>query len=392
MQLEKNKTKQTTTTILMKKNRIVKKIMRIILLAFIGMAVIGTFYFLWKKAQPVVTVYEIVSPTRDTVETKTVATGNVEPRYEVLIKPQISGIISELFKEAGQTVASGEIIARIKVIPEMVQLNSAESRVKLSEISLKQVEETYKRDEQLFRQNVIAQEEFDASKAAYLKAKEERDNAQNALEIIRDGIAKNSSVASTTQIRSTITGMILDVPVKVGNSVIQSNNFNDGTTIASVANMNDMIFRGNVDETEIGRIHEGMPIKLTIGAMESRVFDATLEYVSPKGVDKNGAIQFEIKAAIRIPGDAFIRAGYSANAEIVLKRAEDVWTIPESAVEFHGDSAFVQILKQEKPEQIFERHPVTTGLSDGIKIEIKEGLAPDNRIRGAAIDPKKKKE
>lgn len=372
------------------KNRIWKKILRIILLVIVGGAVIGTFYFLWKKAQPVITVYEIVTPARDTVATKTVATGNVEPRYEVLIKPQISGIISELLKEAGQMVKEGEIIARIKVIPEMVQLNSAESRVRVADISLKQIEETFQRDETLFRQGVIAREDFDLSQAGYLKAKEERENAQSALEIIRDGIAKNSSESSTTQIRSTVTGMILDVPVKVGNSVIQSNNFNDGTTIASVADMSDMIFRGNVDETEIGRINEGMPIKLTVGAMESRIFDAELEYVSPKGVEKNGAIQFEIKAAVSIPEDAFIRAGYSANAEIVLKRAEDVLTVPESTVEFKGDSAFVQLLKKEQPEQIFEKHPIETGLSDGIKIEVKSGLTADQKIRGAAIDPKKK--
>lgn len=368
------------------KNRIVKKILRTLLLLLIGAAVIGTFYFLWKKAQPVITVYEIVQPTRDTIETKTVATGNVEPRYEVEIKPQISGIIAELKKEAGQMVQNGEIIATIKVIPEMVQLNTAESRVNVAEISLQQVKETYKRDEQLFNQGVISREDYELSKANYLKAVEERDNAQSALEIIRDGIAKNSNVSSTTQIRSTITGMILDIPVKVGNSVIQANNFNDGTTIATVANMNDMIFKGNVDETEIGRIHEGMPIKLTIGAMESRTFDAQLEYVSPKGVDKNGAIQFEIKAAVSIPEDAFIRAGYSANAEIVLKRAENVLAIPESCVEFHGDSAFVQLVKAEQPKQEFEKHPVKVGLSDGIKIEITEGLSPDDKIRGAAVD------
>lgn len=371
------------------KNRIVKKILRTILLIMIGAAVIGTFYFLWQKAQPVITVYEIVQPSRDTIETKTVATGNVEPRYEVAIKPQISGIIAELKKEAGQMVSVGEIIATIKVIPEMVQLNSAESRVNIANISLAQVTETYKRDEQLYNQHVIAREEFELSKANYLKAVEEKENAQSALEIIRDGISRNSNVASTTQIRSTITGMILDIPVKEGNSVIQANNFNDGTTIATVANMNDMIFKGNVDETEIGRIHEGMPIKLTIGAMESRTFDAQLEYVSPKGVDKNGAIQFEIKAAITIPQDAFIRAGYSANAEIVLKRAEDVLTIPESCVEFQGDSAFVQIVKAEHPKQLFEKHPIEVGLSDGIHIEVKSGLTTEDKIRGAAIEQEK---
>lgn len=372
------------------KNRIVKKILRILLLSLVGAAVIGTFYFLWKKAQPVITVYEIVTPETGTVETKAVATGNVEPRYEVLIKPQISGIISELSKEAGQMVKEGEVIAKIKVIPEMVQLNSAESRVNLAEISLQQIENTYKRDQELFGKGVIAQEDFDLSKANYLKAVEEKENAQSALEIIRDGIAKSSNVASNTLIRSTITGMILDVPVKVGNSVIQSNNFNDGTTIATVADMNDMIFKGNVDETEIGRIHEGMPIKLTVGAMESRTFDALLEYVSPKGVEKNGAIQFEIKAAVTIPEDAFIRAGYSANAEIVLKRAENALTVPESTVEFQGDSAFIQVVKQEQPEQIFEKRAIKVGLSDGIKIEVKEGLTTEDKVRGAAIDPKKK--
>ncbi|MDR2775199.1 MAG: efflux RND transporter periplasmic adaptor subunit [Tannerella sp.] len=371
------------------KNKVVKKIMRIILLSFVSLAVLGTFFFLWKKAQPVEIVYEIVSPETGTVETKTVATGNVEPRYEILIKPQISGIISELLKEAGQNATSGEIIAKVKVIPEMVQLNSAESRVNVAKINLTQMENTFTRDERLFKQGIMTAEDYDVSKSNYLKVKEEFENAQSALEIVRDGIARNSKVESTTQIRSTITGMILDIPVKVGNSVIQSNNFNEGTTIASVANMNDMIFKGYVDETEIGRIHEGMPTKLTIGALESRTFDAVLEYVSPKGEEKNGAIQFEIKAAVTIPDSIFIRAGYSANAEIVLKHAENVMTIPESTVEFNGDSAFVHLLTEEKPKRIFEKRTIKTGLSDGIKIEVIQGLTDKDKIRGAVINKEK---
>lgn len=366
-------------------NQLVKKIKRIVLLSLVGLAVVGTFVFLWKKAQPEVIEYEIVTPERGTVETKTVATGNVEPRYEILIKPQISGIISEVLKEAGQRVTEGEIIAKVKVIPEMGQLNSAESRVNVARISLDQVESTHRRDEQLFKQGILTAEEFDVSKANYRKAKEELANAQSSLEIVRDGISRNTRSSSTTQIRSTITGMILNVPIKVGNSVIQSNSFNDGTTIASVANMNDMIFRGNVDETEIGKIREGMPIKLTVGALGSRTFDAVLEYVSPKGEEKNGAIQFEIKAAVSLPDTSFVRAGYSANAEIVLERAANVLTIPESTVEFHGDTAFVQVVKQEKPKQIFEKRQIKTGLSDGIKIEVKEGLTEKDKIRGAAI-------
>jgi len=367
-----------------------KKIGRIIILVLVVGAVVGTFYFLWQKSRPVITEYELVEPKEDSVETKTVATGKVEPRDEVLIKPQMPGIISELLKEAGQTVKEGEVIARIKVIPEMVQLNTAESRLRVANIDLQQISSTFKRDEELFNQGIVAREDYELSLAKYKKAQEEVDNAQDALEIIREGISRRSTATSTTQVRATITGMILDVPIKVGNSVIQSNSFNDGTTIASVADMNNMIFRGKVDETEVGRIHEGMPIKLTVGAMESRTFDATLEYVAPKGVEENGAVMFEIKAAVNIPEDAFIRAGYSANAEIVLKQASNVMTIPESTVEFSGDSAFVQVLKQEKPEQLFEKHPVKVGLSDGIKIEVVEGLTYNDKIRGAIIDPKKK--
>ncbi|MDR3265974.1 MAG: efflux RND transporter periplasmic adaptor subunit [Tannerella sp.] len=363
-----------------------KKIMRIILLSLVGLAVLGTFVFLWKKAQPVEVIYETVIPEKGIVETKTVATGSVEPRYEILIKPQISGIISELAKEAGQKVTAGEIIAKVKVIPEMVALNSAESRVNVAEINFKQAETSFKRDEQLFKQGIMTAQDFDTSEANYLKSKEELNNAQSALEIVRDGIARNSKNASTTQIRSTITGTILDVPVKVGNSVIQTNNFSEGTTIAAVANMNDMIFRGKVDETEIGKIREGMPIKLTIGAIENQSFDASLEYVSPKGVEANGAIQFEIKAAVKIPDTVFVRAGYSANAEIVTNRTDSVLTIPESTVEFSGDSAFVQLLKGEKPKQIFEKHHIKTGLSDGIKIEVKENLTKEDKIRGAVIN------
>ncbi|OAV72726.1 Macrolide-specific efflux protein macA precursor [Bacteroidales bacterium Barb6] len=367
-----------------------KKIGKITLLVLIAAAVIGTFYFLWQKSRPVITVYELVSPATDSIQTKTVATGKVEPRYEVLIKPQMSGIISEVLKEAGQMVKEGEIIARIKVIPEMVQLSSAESRVRIAEINLEQITASFKRDEELHKQGVIAREEFEMSSSNYKKAKEETENAKDALEIIREGISRRSTTASTTQVRSTINGMILDVPVKVGNSVIQSNTFNDGTTIASVADMGNMIFRGNVDETEVGRIREGMPIKLIVGAMESRTFEATLEYVSPKGTLDNGAVVFEIKAAVSIPEDAFIRAGYSANAEIVLKEADNVLTLPESCVEFSNDSAFVQLLREEKPQQVFEKHPVKTGLSDGIKIEITQGLTAADRVRGAAIDPKAK--
>ena len=367
-----------------------KKIKGIILLVILGIVVLWTFAVLWNKSRPKVDVYETVTPVTGTVENKTVATGKVEPRDEILIKPQISGIISEVMKEAGEKVTVGDVIATVKVIPEMGQLNSAESRLKVADINLKQIQTEYERQERLYLNKVISKEEFDASEAAFRKAKEEKANAQDALDIVREGVAKKYAKLSNTQIRSTISGMILDVPVKAGNSVIQANTFNDGTTIASVANMNDLIFRGKIDETEVGKIREGMPIVLTVGALNSNKFDARLEYISPKGLEENGAVLFEIKAAVKVPDTVFIRAGYSANAEIVLARASDVLTIPESSIEFGNDSAFVYKIKEEKPKQVFEKSPVKIGISDGVKIEIKDGLAATDKIRGNKIDDKAK--
>ena len=368
-----------------------KKIRGIILLVILGLVVLWTFFVLWNKSRPKVDVFEIVTPTTGTIENKTIATGRVEPRDEILIKPQISGIVSEVMKEAGQKVTLGEVIATVKVIPEMGQLNSAESRVRVAEISLKQIQAEYERQKSLFDSKVISKEEYDASYATFRKAEEEKTNAQDALDIVREGVAKRYAHLSNTQIRSTISGMILDVPVKVGNSVIQANTFNDGTTIASVANMNDLIFRGNIDETEVGKIREGMPILLTVGALSGKTFDARLEYIAPKGTESNGAVLFEIKAAVRgVPDTVFIRAGYSANGEIVLARVADVLTIPESSVEFSNDSAFVYKVKEEKPLQVFDRSPITIGISDGVKVEVKKGLTTNDKIRGNKIDDKAK--
>ena len=304
-----------------------KKYLKITLLVVVAAIFIGTFFFLYQKSKPKTTVYEAITPEIADLEKTTVATGKVEPRDEVLIKPQISGIISEVYKEAGQTIKQGEVIAKVKVIPELGQLNSAESRVRVAEISTAQAETDHERIKKLYNDKLISREDYEKSEVEIKKAREELQTAKDALEIIKEGITKNSASFSSTLIRSTIDGLILDVPIKVGNSVIMSNTFNDGTTIATVANMNDLIFKGKIDETEVGRIHEGMPVKLTIGALQNLTFDAELEYISPKGVEENGANQFEIKAAVHAPDSVQIRSGYSANAEIVLQRAQKVLAV-----------------------------------------------------------------
>ena len=360
-----------------------KKFLKITLLVVLTAGIIGTFVFLWMKSRPKVVVYETVNAEITDLQKTTVATGKVEPRDEILIKPQISGIIDEVYKEAGQSIRKGEVIAKVKVIPELGQVNSAESRVRLAEINEKQAQTDFDRVEKLFKDKLISREDFEKSEVALKQARVEVQTAKDALEIIKEGITKNSASLSSTLIRSTIDGLILDVPVKAGNSVIMSNTFNDGTTIATVANMNDLIFRGKIDETEVGRVHEGMPVKLTIGALQNLSFDATLEYISPKGVEENGANQFEIKAAIQVPDTVMIRSGYSANAEIVLERAQKTRALPASTVEFSGDSTFVYVLTDSVPQQKFKRRQIEVGMSDGIKIAVKSGLTAKDKVRGA---------
>ena len=362
-----------------------KKYSKLIIAAIIALIFIGTFVFLWQKSQPKEIEYTEFTPKTESIQKTTIITGKIEPRNEVNVKPQISGIITELLKEPGQTVQQGEVIAKVKVIPDMGQLSSAEARVRLADINLSQAQVDYQREKNLYDQKLVSADEFDKIKKALQQAKHEVEAAQDALQVVRDGVSKSNASASSTLIRSTISGIILDIPVKVGNSVILSNTFNDGTTIASVANMNDLIFRGNIDETEVGQLTNGMPMKITIGALQDLKFDAALEYISPKATESNGANQFEIKAAVRVANNDKLRSGYSANAEIVLAAANQVLSIPESAIEFSGDSTFVYIVKGEGKNKSYERTPVTTGLSDGVNIEIKKGLTLKDKVRGPQV-------
>ena len=362
-----------------------KKYLKLIIAAIIALIFIGTFVFLWQKSQPKEVVYNEFTPKLDSIQKTTIITGKIEPRNEVNIKPQISGIISELYKEAGDYVNAGDVIAKVKVVPEMGQLSSAEMRVRLAEINLKQAQVDFQREENLFNQKLVSADEFDKIKASLDQAKHEKLAAEDALQVVRDGFSKSNAKASSTLIRSTISGVILDIPVKVGYSVIQVNTMNEGTTIATVANMNNLIFRGNIDETEVGQLVNGMNMKITIGALQDLKFDAALEYVSPKAVESNGANQFEIKAAVKLTEGGKIRSGYSANAEIVLAKADKVLSIPESAIEFSGDSTFVYVVKGEGKSKTYERKQVETGLSDGVDIEIKKGITAKDKVRGPEI-------
>ena len=359
-----------------------KKYLQLAVAAIIALVFVGTFVFLYRKSRPKETVYNEFVSKRADIRKTTVITGRIEPRDEVSVKPQISGIITQLYKQAGDRVDAGEVIARVKVIPDMGQLSSAEARVRLAEVNLAQARVDHQRMQNLYRKQLVSDDAYDKVHQSLVQAEEEKAAATDALEVVRDGVSRRNAKASSTLIRSTISGVVLDVPVKVGNTVVLSNTFNDGTTIASVADMNDLIFRGNIDETEVGRIEEGMGMEITVGALQDLAFDATLEYISPKAVEQGGANQFEVKAAVRVEGDVYMRSGYSANAEIVLEEADKVLSVPESAIEFSGDTAFVYVLEPGTSPKVYRRTRVETGLSDGVDIEIRSGVEEGQTVRG----------
>ncbi len=368
-----------------------KKFLKIFLLVvFIG-AILGTMFFLYKKSKKKPVIYETKTPFVTNVIKKTVATGSIVPRKEIEIKPRVSGIIEEIYIEPGDFVKSGDLIAKVKIIPDMERLNEAESRLNRAKINYEQTKIDFDRQKKVFDEGVIPEADFQKYRLEFRTAQEELDAAENNLQLIKEGVTKKLGRVTNTLIRSTISGMVLDVPVEEGNSVIETNNFNAGTTIASVADMGEMIFKGKVDETEVGKIKTGMDLILSIGAIEDETFNAKLEYIAPKGVEENGAIQFEIKADVKLKKNNFIRAGYSANADIVLERKDSVMVIPESLLIFEkdNDSSYVEV--ETKP-QIFEKRFVTTGLSDGINIEVLSGLTKEDKIKAGKLDKSDKKE
>lgn len=358
-----------------------KKFFKILLVLGFVFLFIWTFWFLYQKSQTKPVIYKLDSPIVKDIIKKTVATGSVIPRNEIEIKPQVSGIIDALYTAAGKTIKKGDPVARIRIIPNMLNLSNAENRLNRAKIGLEDAQLEFDRNAPLFQKGVISKAEYQRFEIALKNAKEELTAAKENLQIIKDG-ATSSAAANNTLIRSTVSGMVLDVPVEVGNSVIEANNFNAGTTIAFVADMNEMIFEGNVDESEVAKLRTGMDLLLNIGAIEKSVIKAKLEYIAPKGVVDQGAIKFQIKAAIESNPDVFLRAGYSANADIVLERKDKVLAIPEGLVIYEGKNTFVEI---EKKPQVFEKVPVKLGISDGIHAEVIEGVKKGDKLKAGEV-------
>ena len=368
-----------------------KKFFRILLWSLVGVLFIGTFVYLFIKSQPTETRYELVSPTMSDIERTTILTGTIEPRDEIEIKPQVSGIISEINVEAGDMVKEGDVVARIKIIPDEGQLSSALSRIETAKINLEDARVKHERNTLLLEKKVNSREEYEATATTLALSKAELDAARDAYSIVKEGVSRTNAKESNTLVRATITGLVLDVPVKVGSSVIQANTMNDGTTVATVADMNNLIFNGKVDETEVGQLSVNQPMEISIGALPDLSLDAVIENIAPKGTETNGANTFEIKAAINVPEGRQLRAGYSANASVMLNSARGVLTVPESVIEWAGDKTYVYVLTDSVKEQKFDRTEVATGISDGINIEVKSGVDKTARLRGAVINEKARK-
>ncbi len=366
-----------------------KKFAKILMWIIVGVLFLGTFVYLIANSRPKKDTYQLVNPSNETIERTTVLTGKIEPRDEIEIKPQISGIISEILVEPGDQVTNGQIIAKIKVIPDATQLSSAENRIRVAQISLEQSRLTFERTKALYEKKYESREKYETDLAAYNRAKEEVDQAKDQLRIVREGVSAFDTQGSNTLIRSTVTGLVLEVPVKVGSSVIQSNTFNDGTTIAKIADMTDLLFKGKIDETEVDKLSEGMPVTISVGAIQGSSYPAVIEKIAPIATDENGTNTFEVKAALSGEDVRNLRAGYSANATVTLERVDNVLSVPENVIEYQADSTFVYVLKSaEGEDQDFRRVKVVTGLSDGMKVELKEAgdITVKTKLRGMKAD------
>ena len=323
--------------------------------------------------------YETTNPFISSIELTSVVTGKVIPEDEVEIKPQLNGIIEKILVEEGDTVQNGQLIAVIKVVPDERSVYGAQAQVTSSKLNLENGEKQLNRAKELFAKQIISQQEFEDAELRYNSAKENLKAAENDLEIIRNGSVAGSSTANTN-IRATLSGTILEIPVEVGDQVIAANNFNAGTSVAIIADLSQMIFEGKVDEAEVGNLTNGMKIIVSMAAIPNKEFDAKLKFVAPKGTEEGGAVQFKIEAELALDDDTFVRAGYSANGALVVNSKTDIMVIPEAVLQFDRKTQqpYVEI---EIADQNFERRELETGLSDGIKVEVLSGVEMTDNIK-----------
>jgi HlyD family secretion protein len=351
-----------------------------IILIIISILFIVALVWFGKKNKKNIVEYETETPFRTTIIKKTVATGKVIPLEEVEIKPQIAGIINKIFVEEGSIVKAGDLIATVRVVPNVASLNRATGSVKNAKLNYNNAKTQYNRNKKLFDKGVISRQEFETSELSFNNAKLSLSNSQSDLDIIKKGSTSGLGKTANTNIRATASGMIIEIPVKVGYQVTQTNDFNAGTTIARVADMTKMIFEGKVDESEVGKLIKGTDIEVSIGAIEGTKFPAKLIFIAPKGTEEGGAVQFKIKADVTLDENFFIRAGYSANADIVLEKKDSIKSIKEALLKFDRktEEPYVEVKNSDGK---FDKRTLKLGTSDGVNVEIIDGLEMEDEIK-----------
>ena len=356
-----------------------KKVFKYILIAAILFGVLyATVFFIKSNSKPSVQ-YDTQTAIITSIEMKSVATGKVIPEDEVEIKPQISGIIQTLYVEEGENVKTGDLLAKVKVVPNEQSLNSAKGRLANTKILMENAKTEFNRNKGLFEKEIISQQDFQNTELNYSRAKQDVTNADTDLQIIKLGSAGGSATANTN-IRATVSGTVLEMPIKEGDQVVESNTFNNGTTIAIIADLSKMIFEGKVDEAEVGKLKIGMPLTVNLGAIQDKEFEARLKFIAPKGNEEQGAVQFKIEGDVYLDDNFFVRAGYSANASLVLERKDSILAIPEALLQFDKKTEEPYVEVQVK-DQEFERKDIKTGISDGINVEILSGITIEDNIK-----------
>lgn len=353
------------------------KVLSIFLVVIIVGSMLALGYFFYDKSKQDPVVYELVSPEKRDIIQKTVATGTIKPRIEIEMKSAVPGVVNKLYVVAGEEVTKGQLLAKIQIIPNVVSLNNAEARLQTAQINFNNAKRELKRQQELFDDGVISQFDYNQFSLDYKLRQQEVSAAKNNLDLVKEGASKKSKTASNL-VYATANGLVLDVPVEEGDYVIESNSFNEGTTITSVANMEDMIFEGSIDESEVGKLKEGMALTIKVAALEDEIFNAKLNFIAPKGLEEEGLIKFEIKADVELKNGSFLRAGYSSNADIVLAKRENVLSINERDIIFESDKKYVEL---EKVDHTFEKKEIKTGLSDGVHIEVIDGLSLEDQVK-----------
>jgi HlyD family secretion protein len=345
----------------------------------LGFGILFSIAFFVKSNSTSAIQYETQTLITATIEDKIVATGKVLPEDEVNVVPQIAGIIQELYVEEGDEISTGDLIAKIKVVPNEQTLNSAEGRVKSAQIVMNNSKIEYERNKVLYEKEIISDQDFNSATLRYNQDMQNLSNAKSDLQIIKLGSSGGSTITNTN-VRATVSGTILEIPVEEGDQVIQANTFNAGTIIATIADLNKMIFEGQVDEGEVGKLKVDMPLVVTLGAIEGKEYEAKLRLIAPKGTEVAGAIQFKIEGEVYLDDEYVVRAGYSANASIVANKKEDVLAISEALLQYDSKTKkpYVEI---ETSSQKFERKNVKLGISDGVNAELISGVSKTDKIK-----------